>query len=328
MQSPLQLAHPSRQLRQGELYALQLRLHPQEAGQVAANAGPHIQAAFLDLVRQLDPALAKDLHTPNQRRPYTLGMLQGFNTLTVEQQIAALNHGETLTVSPGQVYWLRMTMLDDTVLDTFMRALLWKAQGLIFCIGETPFAVSRIVTRPETPGQGSAWVASSSFTALHHLAEARASYHFEFHSPTVFSLGNRTWGKYLHLFPEPANVFESLAMQWEQFAPQSLRLAADQLTPRTIGQWCAENVVASRYTLTTCHLSARRFGQVGFQGTILYDVKGKRHAPEARWLSTLARFAFFSGVGYKTAMGMGQSRCLSLPQACTLEGDRQEGSEP
>src|SRR5579875_1014218 len=170
MQSPLQLAHPSRQLRQGELYALQLRLHPQEAGQVAANAGPHIQAAFLDLVRQLDPALAKDLHTPNQRRPYTLGMLQGFNTLTVEQQIAALNHGETLTVSPGQVYWLRMTMLDDTVLDTFMRALLWKAQGLIFCIGETPFAVSRIVTRPETPGQGSAWVASSSFTALHHLA--------------------------------------------------------------------------------------------------------------------------------------------------------------
>lgn len=305
--------------RQGEIFALQLRLHPRIPGRVAANAGPQIQAAFLGLVRQIDPTLAEALHAPNQRRPYTLGMLEGFHSLTPARQAAALNQGEMLAVSPGQVYWLRLTMLDDAVFDTFMRVLLLKSLGLTFRIGETPFEVSRVVTRAEGADQERTWVASSTFAALHDQAGAHESYHFEFHSPTVFSLGNRSWGKYLHLFPEPANVFESLASQWENFAPPSLRLAEQNLTSRTIGQWCAENVVVARYTLTTSHLSARKFGQVGFQGDVMYDVKGNRDAPEGRWLSTLARFAFFSGVGYKTAMGMGQTRCLSLPPSHSLE---------
>lgn len=313
MQSTFQFTQSSSSVRQGELFAFQLRLHPRKAGRVAANAGSQIQAAFLDLVRQIDPALAEALHTPNQRRPYTLGMLRGFNNLTSEQQAQALNQGETLAVSPGQVYWLRMTMLDDTVFDTFMRILLLKAQELTFRIGETLFEVSRVAVNVEGSNQESAWVASSSFAVLHNLVEAQASYHFEFHTPTAFSLGNRSWGKHLHLFPEPGNVFESLAAQWENFAPQPLRLAAHALTPRDLGQWCAEYIVAARYALTTSHLAAKRFGHSGFQGTITYDVKGHRGTPEARWLSTLARFAFFSGIGYKTTMGMGQTRCLSLP---------------
>lgn len=312
---------------QRELFALQLRLHPRQTGQVAANAGPQIQAAFLDLVRQIDPALSAMLHTPNQRRPYTLGMLQGFNNLTVEQQTEALNQGETLAVSPGQVYWLRMTMLDDTVFDTFMRILLLKAQGLTFRIGETLFEVSRVITNPEGSNQELAWVASSSFAALHQLAEARKSYRFEFHTPTAFSLGKRSWGKQLHLFPEPSNVFESIAAQWERCAPLPLRLATQDLTPRAVSQWCAEHLVVARYTLTTSHLAAKKFGHIGFQGTITYDVKGDREAVEARWLSTLARFAFFSGVGYKTTMGMGQSRCLSLPFSHLPTSVAQEGQE-
>src|SRR5258708_2754048 len=92
-----------------EVIALQLRLHPREAGWVAANAGPQLQAAFLDLVRQTDPALAEELHVPNRRRPYTLGMLQGFNHLSQEQQAEAREQGQLLAVHPGQVYWLRVT---------------------------------------------------------------------------------------------------------------------------------------------------------------------------------------------------------------------------
>jgi CRISPR-associated endoribonuclease Cas6 len=40
-------------------------------------------------------------------------------------------------------------------------------------------------------------------------------------------------------------------------------------------------------------------------------VKGAKRDPIARWLTPLARFALFSGVGYKTAMGMGQCRWLN-----------------
>lgn len=317
MQQTNQLTQPPLATRQGELFALQLRLHPRKAGRVAANAGPQIQAAFLDLVRQADPALSEVLHLPNQRRPYTLGMLQGFNNLTSVQQVEALNQGETLSVFPGHVYWLRITMLDDAVFDTFMRMLLLKARELTFRIGETLFEVSRVATSPEESNQELTWVASSSFAALHSMAEAQMSYHFEFHTPTAFSLGKRSWGKHLHLFPEPGNVFESIAAQWENFAPQPCRLAAYALTPRALSQWCAEHIVVARYALTTSHLATKKFGHSGFQGTITFDVKGDRGTPEACWLSTLARFAFFSGVGHKTAMGMGQTRCLSLPLSRT-----------
>lgn len=294
---------------------MQLRLHPLASGSVEANAGPQLQGAFLDLVRQADPTLADELHIPDRRRPYTLGMLQGFHHLRPEQQAEALDRGQTLAVHPGQVYWLRITTLDAAIFDSFVRALLLKAQSLVFRIGQANFAVSRLITQPEEAEQEHAQVASSSFAELYLLEEARECYRFAFSTPTVFSLGKKSWGKYLHLFPEPASVFDSLACQWENFAPVDLRLERHNLTPRGIKCWCEEYVVVSDYALTTSHLHAKRFGQIGFQGTITYDVKGNRKSSEARWLSTLARFAFFSGVGYKTTMGMGQARCLSLHSA-------------
>src|SRR5437764_15482014 len=96
---------------QGELFSLLLRLHPKEPGLVSPSSGAQVQAAFLDLIRQSDPALAEWLHAPNQRRPYTLSLLQGFNHLSQAQLVEAMANNQHLQTIPGQVYWLRMTML-------------------------------------------------------------------------------------------------------------------------------------------------------------------------------------------------------------------------
>ena len=53
----------------GELFSILLRLHPSEMGWVSPSAGREAHAAFLDIVRQNDEALAEQLHQPNQRRP-------------------------------------------------------------------------------------------------------------------------------------------------------------------------------------------------------------------------------------------------------------------
>ena len=74
-------------------------------------------------------------------------------------------------------------------------------------------------------------------------------------------------------------------------------------------------MIVSRYTLETRYLPSSKFGQSGFQGNVTYEVKGIPTSPEAAWLSPLARFALFSGVGYKTTMGMGQARCTNIAQA-------------
>ncbi len=311
---------------QGELFSLLLRLHPTTPGQVSPSSGAQVQAAFLDLIRQSDPALAEGLHAPNQRRPYTLSLLQGFNYLSQEQLAEAMANNQHLPVLPEQVYWLRITMLDAEVFGSFVRHLLMKARALVLRIGDTHFEVSRVINTPDPQQNTSSWVAYSSFAALHAMQSVQKHYEFEFATPTAFSQGQKAWGKQLLLFPTPSLVFDNLARQWEIFAPAHLRLATQHLTPQDIETWCDEQVIVSQYTLSTRYLSSSKFGHVGFQGHVTYELKGNPAAPIAHWLTPLARLALFSGIGYKTTMGMGQARCTNLPvtspsEATTVGGE-------
>jgi CRISPR-associated endoribonuclease Cas6 len=299
----------------GDLFSMLLRLHPAEVGMVSLSAGNQVQAAFLDMVRQGDPALAEWLHAPNQRRPYTLGLLQGFNHLSARQLEEAMVRNQGVQVMPGQVYWLRITMLDATVFGSFAHYLIANPRALTVRIGDARFEISRLLSTPD-PEQGSqSWVAYSSFAELFNVSVTQKQYHFEFATPTAFSMGQKSWGKLLKMFPEPSYVFESLARQWELFAPVSLRMESTGLTPRAIGNWCEEYVIVTRYALETRYLPSSKFGLSGFQGDVMYEVKGMPAAPEARWLARLARFALFGGVGYKTTMGMGQARCTNVVAA-------------
>lgn len=308
------LASTAETPKEGELFSLLLRLQVLEGGELAVNTGPHVQAAFLDIVRQSDPALSAWLHTPNQRRPYTLSLLDGFYHRSPAEYINdATAQQRALTVKPGQIYWLRVTLLDATIFHAFVSQLLLKAQALVVRLGSVPFVISRIIGASEHSQDAAAtWAAYSSFQELYTQDAARRYYTFEFTTPTVFSRGQRAWGKQFMLFPTPGMLFDNLARQWDCFAPASLRIANAGLTGKDVELWCDEQMVVSQYALSTTALHANRFGQVGFRGQISYDVKGNPLDPVAKWLTSLARFAFFSGVGYKTAMGMGQTRCLSL----------------
>ncbi|MDQ2714331.1 MAG: CRISPR-associated endoribonuclease Cas6 [Chloroflexota bacterium] len=306
------------QNKRGELFSMLLRLHPKEEGMVQPGAGHQVQAAFLDIVRQSDAALADWLHTPNQRRPYTLGLLQGFNHLTPTRLEEVVMKREEVLVKPGQVYWLRITMLDASVFGPFARYLIAHPRDLFVRIGNTRFEISRLLCVPEHDNTQT-WVGYTSCADLQAARKPQKQYQFEFATPTTFSRGQQAWGKLFKLFPEPALVFESLAHQWEAFAPTDLRLAAQGLTIRDLAAWCEEHVIVSRYTLHTSHLPFSKFGQIGFQGEITYEVKGNPAASEASWLTPLARFALFSGVGYKTTMGMGQARCISIPPPASID---------
>ena len=95
-------------------------------------------------------------------------------------------------------------------------------------------------------------------------------------------------------------------------------METESLSLRAFSAWCEENIVATRYALETSYLPTSKFGQAGFQGTVTYEVKGMPTAPEALWLSPLAQFALFSGVGYKTTIGMGQTRCTNLLESALV----------
>jgi CRISPR-associated endoribonuclease Cas6 len=311
----------------GELFSLLLRLHPREPGQVSPGAGNHVQAAFLDMVRQGDPALSDWLHTPNQRRPYTVGFLQGFNHLTAMQLEDARTRQQAIPVQPEQTYWLRITMLDASIFSTFARYLISNPGGVTVRIGTANFSISRLLSTPEPDSRQNSWVAYTTFADLRTQYPPQKQYTFEFATPTAFSMGQRQWGKMLHLFPTPGIVFESLAKQWELFAPTSLRMEKQGITPRMFAAWCDEQIIVTNYTLATSHVPSSKFGLTGFQGSVTYEVKSIPTAPEVQWVASLARFALFSGIGYKTTMGMGQARCTNLIEQSTSAENLPEREE-
>ena len=315
MQHATQPQSVSLNTERGELFSVLLRLHPVEAGWVSPSSGSQAHAAFLDIVHQNDPVLAEQLHQPNKRRPFTVGLLQGFNHLPAAKLEEAITKNQKVQVFPGQVYWLRITMLDSKLFGTFIQHLITKPATLSIRLGEAQFEVSRLIGSPEPGSAANPWTAYSSFAELSTYTEAQRYYEFEFATPTAFSMGQQSWGKLMKLLPEPAYVFESLAKQWETFAPEHLRLAANDLTTRRLASWCEESLIVARYALETRYLPSSKFAQAGFQGKIMYEMKGMRSSPEAAWLTPLAHFALFSGVGYKTSMGMGQTRCINLAKA-------------
>src|SRR4051812_29769192 len=175
------------QTEKGELFSMLVRLHPVEVGQVSPSSGSQLQAAFLDMVHQGDPSLATWLHSPNQRRPYTLSLLQGFNHLSEAERIEATYKHQAVEVRPGQVYWLRITMLDSAVFRSFVQYMITHPRALKVHIGNANFEISRLITTPDPHIGTSTWVASSSFAELHTLQPAEKKYIFEFASPTTFS---------------------------------------------------------------------------------------------------------------------------------------------
>lgn len=90
----------------------------------------------------------------------------------------------------------------------------------------------------------------------------------------------------------PELVFNSLLRRWNCVASEDLRF------PKL--EW--QGMIAA-YDLKTYALRMESGSEIGAQGWVRYRFPDPE---QARIATILAHFAFFAGVGRKTAMGMGQ----------------------
>ena len=217
-------------------------------------------------------------------------------------------------------------------------------------LGSAHFDVVEVImTSPEPGQQQPNMVNWSGYATYSGLVEQTLTYDLskattwnvglEFRSPTAFSNGQTVWGKQMHVFPDPERVFDSLARAWNTWAPSHFILDT-----RTIQAYVRDWVVISHYELQTHTFHFDRSTQEGFTGRCVYAMKERewtrsRYAQTLEEASTsskglrrgesllpatvgagltpvqalhlLANFAFYAGVGYKTTMGMGQTRPLN-----------------
>lgn len=157
-------------------------------------------------------------------------------------------------------------------------------------LGNTPVVVS-----PETLANKrfeELWNASFKIERLQNLR-------INFLSPTSFRRAGLQW-----LFPNPSLIFQNV---YSKALTAYGDFIKNNLSPPTE---YASQFMVSRYELNTKQTDFGRYKIIGFKGYCVYDCRRIQLAYHSQSLVFLSLLSEFTGIGYKTTMGMGHVKCL------------------
>lgn len=295
------------------LCAALLKVRARAAGLLPAFWGTLVQGAWLRWVQEVAPSLSARLHAENQERPFTCSALWLPDRAA---QVRLQEAGQRLAVQQGQVCWLRLTLLDGALFSSFARQALSAAEDEAARAAMPPLSLNGIpfdlleMVVDDRAGEAS-WSGWTSYTRLLEQSQMRSARRLErltleFDTPTAFGGVDRPWGRETTLLPEALRVFGGLARRWQRFAPAGL---AEAIEPEALARYLAERVRVEEYAMQTQRLHLRQALLVGFVGRCAYllppDDAGDRLR---RQVHLLADYAFYAGVGHKTAQGLGRAR--------------------
>ena len=233
--------------------------------------GRHLHAAFLAWLAERDAALATELHQPGLPRPFTVALIP-------------------LT---GRLEIIRCTLLDRRLIAVIHEGL-ESANGVLRLRLAT---TTQDMALLDLPG----WSSSTTWRALAAHDALAKDIRLEFVTPTCFSRDIPGERKRLALFPLPALLWGSWARKWQLFGPPAPELTG-------VAEEAERWLLVSNYRLETQMLDLGRFRQKGAVGWVEFELQRGSPAAVAQRLHTLAAFATYAGIGYKTAMGLGVTR--------------------
>jgi CRISPR-associated endoribonuclease Cas6 len=307
-----------------KLYALTLKLRPLQYGTLMAFSGELVHGAFLRWLRNAAPEVVSWLHEGNKRRLFTCSSL--CFPYTEARQMDVERRNVHLPLEPEQTYTIRLTLLLGELFPLFHRALVdfstRQTHGHrppFMQLGKQLFLLEEVMI---TNDENASW---TGFTTISNLVEqaralppGRASVlTLEFASLTTFNRGNNKTGYGTHqvMLPLPQFVFQNLARRWQDVAPPEM---AGLVQSERLEQYLQEDgVIIVDYALKAHHVHFTTHEQRGFVGSCTYQVRNSDETPDAETPLTLrqqvhllASLAFYSGIGYKTAMGLGRARTI------------------
>ena len=252
--------------------------------------GHHAHAAFLAIMRKSDPKLAETLHAQSAQKPFTVSPLIAKG----EQRSGQLH------IRSGTECKLRFTFLDDELFQHFGKAFLTLAMPPIR-LGEAVFQVRQMVSYAT---EERSWSGNTTYAELVQSAKTDTQMSFRFYSPTAFRrLTPRGQKTRSDVYIDLVRCYQSWVNKWNAFAPIKLDKAEILAFITEYGQ----------VTSITTKSRALNFGkhtEIGWVGTCACVFYPENSLDEnlLRAANCLADFAFYCGTGYKTTMGMGQTR--------------------
>jgi CRISPR-associated endoribonuclease Cas6 len=191
-------------------------------------------------------------------------------------------------LNPGETYRIRLSTYSQEMtagMDAVVRFLANRESSELF-LAHTPMQLieAKALGEPLT------------YAALLEESFARADIQrivVRFVTPTSF----RRQGVQL-LFPEPVLTVESLLRRWQLFS--EVELPMEDMLP------IEQAVRVTQYELSTGMVRFDRYGIIGFRGEVSFSLDKELSLFQKGVLRALFRLAEYTGIGYKTTMGMGE----------------------
>lgn len=304
------------------LYAIILKLRPIQYGTLMPFSGELVHGAWLKWLGTAAPDVAAWLHDENKRRLFTCSSLQF--PWPRERMLEAERNNIHMPLDPEKIYTIRITLLLGELFPLFYNALKnfqVNASGEnrqpFMQLGKQLLALEEVIIDNDHPSK---WTGFTSLNTLVAQAKSIRPGHvstlsLEFASLTTFnrsSSKSRAYGPHFARLPLPQYVFPGLAKRWQDIAPPDL---AGVIQQNNIEQYIQDDgIIIADYALKTHQVKFTTHPQPGFIGMCKYQLRGPdgpitTDAPLTirQQLFLLAQLAFYCGVGYKTAMGMGQT---------------------
>ena len=231
-------------------------------------------AAVMNLIFSVDSGLGRELHDCERRKPVSLA--------------AIALHPPKLTV--------RIAFMGKRG----MRA----ADALVVALARTGFLQlgSSMWLLTDNRCSGCAWGAISTWADLTEPCSA-SWLEFNFVTPTAFTKSDGRGNRFVGVLPEPGDVFGSLLQRWND-------LEGPCMPPGVVNYIQSGGCRVSDYNTRCVTTQLHERTQKGFVGKVTYELSDRDPACMSA-IHQLGRLAFFSGVGYQTARGMGAVRTHS-----------------
>lgn len=263
--------------------------------------GRPAQAWFLNQVLLKRPRLAETLHDSGGLKPYTVSTL-------LDRYGRPYKTGDWL--KDGQECLLRLTTIGDELSEVVLTSIL-KTLPRTLNFYKMDFRIDGYTLNPLEHS----WAGQTSFPAIaqdEKYDQVPQDARMEFVSPTAFRSNRRDIA-----LPIPGKVFRSLAEKWNAFCPEPMQI--DEMWSSFIEDCIIVNELTAVNTTHWEFSEGTRGAATGFTGTVGFRLLPEDKVPP-QWLpywdgadilmQSLARFAFYSGVGHHATLGMGQARLV------------------
>jgi CRISPR-associated endoribonuclease Cas6 len=266
-----------------------IRFTPEESCALPASTGNYVHGLFLTLVKSQDSALAESLHDDDRAKPFTVSPVFG--------DLVPLGRGNNSLI-PGKNYWMRFTLLDDTLSGVMLPALT-QAKGETFMLGGRTMRVTEVCLDSASDD----WAGMSSHEQIYNRYIvrqegicSRLSLHFL--TPTTFRKDRHNI-----ILPQPATVFYSTLEKWNT-------LSGLPLDDAGFLDWLNHSCVVSRYEIKTRMWDFDKYKYIGMVGEVEFTDLSKEETVWCALWNMLADYLFWAGAGAKATMGMGMARVM------------------